>query len=143
MRTCDELRLEIEAQRDRLSGLSEASVRVSESLEVGIVMAEVVGSARGLTGARYGTVTTVDESGRPRDWVFSGLTGSERRSLLEWPDGTPLFEHFRDLPRPLCIPGLEAYAGALGVSANPLGAATFLGTPIVHRGVRVGHFFLG
>ena len=47
---------------------------------------------------------TVDESGRPRDWVFAGLTGSERQTLLGWPDGTHLLEHFRNLPRPLRIP---------------------------------------
>ena len=143
MKTYDELRREIEAQRDRLSRLSEASVRVSESLDVGTAMAEVVGSARGLTGARYGAVITVGESGRLRDWVFSGLTGSERRSLLEWPDGTRMLEHFQDLPRTLRIPDLVAYAAALGIAANPLRVKTFLGTPIVHRGVRVGHFFLG
>ena len=143
MKTCDALRQEIEAQRDRLSRLSEASVRVSESLEVGTVMAEVVGSARGLTGARYGVMMTVDESGRPRDWMFSGLTGNERRSLLEWPDGPHLLEHFQDLPRPLRIPDLEVYAAALGIAGNPLRVTPFLGTPIMHRGVRVGHFFLG
>ncbi|MDE0127135.1 MAG: ATP-binding protein [Bryobacterales bacterium] len=143
MKTCDELRQEIEAQRDGLSRLSEASVRVSESLEVGTVMAEVVGSARRLTGARYGAVMTVDESGRPRDWVFSGLTGSERRSLLEWREGTHLLEHFQGLPRPPRIPDLQVYAATLGIAANPLRVKTFLGTPIVHRGVRVGHFFLG
>ena len=65
MRTCDELRQEIEAQRDRRSTLSEGGVRVSKSLEGGAVMAEVLGSARGLTGARYGAMMTFDESGRP------------------------------------------------------------------------------
>ena len=75
--------------------------------------------------------------------MVSGLTGSERRSLLEWPDGTPLFEHFRDLPRPLRIPDLVACAAALGISANPSRVTALLGTPIMHRGVRVGYFFLG
>ena len=143
MKTRDELRQEIEAQRDRLSRLSEASVRVSESLEVGTVMAEVVGSARGLTGARYGVMVTVDESGRPQDWRFSGLTGDERQSLLEWPDGPRLLEHIQDLPRPLRIPDLVAYSAALGIPADPLRTTSFLGTPIMHRGVRVGHCFLG
>lgn len=97
MKTCDELRREIEAQRDRLSKLSEAGVRVSETLRVGTVMAAVLGSARGLTGAGYGAMMTVDEFGRPRDCVSRGLTGSERRSLLEWPDEMHLLETLQDL----------------------------------------------
>ncbi len=40
-------------RRDRLSRLSEASLRISESLDMDTVLQEVLDSARSLTNARY------------------------------------------------------------------------------------------
>ena len=50
-------------------------------------------SARALTGARYGVIVTVDDSGRVRDFVTSGFTPDEHKQLADWPDGPRLFEH--------------------------------------------------
>ena len=46
--------------RDRLSRLSQASLRINESLDLDTVLQEVVDSARSLTGSRYGVLTTLD-----------------------------------------------------------------------------------
>ena len=143
MQTHDELRQEIKEQRDRLTRLSEASVRVSESLDVDTVLHEVVESARALTGARYGAIVTIDESGQPRDFVFSGVTPDEHRSLMEWPDAPRLFEHLRDVPGPLRVPDLATFAKSLGFSWDVVPLTTFQVTPMLHRGVRVGNFCLG
>ena len=59
---------------------------------------EVVESARQLTGARYGLVATIDETGEPEEFVTSGLTADEHRMMKEWSDGPRLFERLRDLP---------------------------------------------
>ena len=139
----DELRQEIEEERARLSMLSEASVRVSESLDVDTVLHEVVKSARALTGARYGAIVTIDESGKPEDFVFSGVTPDEQRSLVEWPDAPRLFEHLRDVPGPLRVPDLAAFAKSLSCSWSLVPLTTFQVTPLLHRGVRVGYFCLG
>ena len=64
--------------RDRLSRLSAASLRINESLDFDTVLQETVDSARALTGSRYGVLTTLDGSGRPLDFVTSGLTAGER-----------------------------------------------------------------
>jgi len=143
LQTHDELRCEIDEQRARLSKLSRASVRVSESLDVDTVLREVVESARALTGARYGAIVTIDESGLPQDFVFSGLTPDEHRSLVEWPDAPRLFEHLRDLPGPLRVPDLAAFARSLGFSFDLVPLTTVQVTPMLHRGVRVGNFCLG
>ena len=45
-------------------------------------------------------ITTVDESGKPRDAVSSGLTPDEHHRVVEWPDGLKVFEHLRDLMLP-------------------------------------------
>ena len=51
LKPADELRAENEALRDRLSRLSESSLRISESLDVNTVLREVVEGARALTSA--------------------------------------------------------------------------------------------
>ena len=134
---------ETAALRARISALSAASLRISASLDLEMVLNEVVASARALTGVRYGAITTIDEAGAPQDFVTSGFTADEHRHIVEWPDGPRLFEFFRDLPGPLRIPDVPAYVRALGFSPDDrLPSKTFQGTPMRHRGVHVGNFYL-
>ena len=68
------MRPETEALRDRLSKLSEASLRITESLDLGAILQEVIDGARSLTGARYGALLVLDDAGRMHDLVTSGMT---------------------------------------------------------------------
>ena len=133
---------EHEALRARLAALSAASLRSSASLDLETVLTEVVESARTLTGARFGAIATIDETGTPRDFVTSGFTEEEHRRLAEWADGPRLFEHFRDLEGPLRIADVPAYVRALGFPTDRLPSKTFQGMPMRHRGVHVGNFYL-
>ena len=133
---------EHEALRAHVSALSAASLRISASLDLETVLNEVVGSARALTGARFGAIATIDEAGAPRDFVTSGFTEEEHRAIAEWSDGPRLFEHFRDLPGPVRIADVPAYVRELGFSTDRLPSKTFQGTPMRHRGVHVGNFYL-
>ena len=130
------------ALRARISALSAASLRISASLDLETVLNEVVESARALTGARYGAIATIDEAGAAQDFVTSGFTAEEHRKLVEWPDGPRLFEYFRDLPGPLRLADVPDYVRSLGFSPDRLPSKTFQGTPMRHRGVHVGNFYL-
>ena len=55
--------------------------RISASLDLGTVLREVVESARTLTGAGYGAIATIDETGAPKDFVTSGLTADRAHAL--------------------------------------------------------------
>jgi len=134
---------EIEALRERLSGLVAAVLRVSASLDLDTVLQEVVGSARALTGARYGMITTIDAAGRVADFLTSGFTPEQEARMADWPDGPRLFEHFRDLDAPLRLADLPAHVRALGFSADRMPCRTLHGAPMRHRGLHVGNFFLG
>ena len=81
MKSSDELRRENEALRERISRLSAASLRISSSLDLNTVLQEVVNSACALTDARYGVITTIDDSGQPQDFVSSGFTPEQHRRL--------------------------------------------------------------
>ena len=96
--------------------------------------ARSVDGARALTGARYGAITTIDEAGRPQDFVTSGL--NPRRAAR-------FFEHLRDLPGPLRLADLPAYLRLLGYADVLALSRTLQATPMRHRGVHVGDFFLG
>ena len=134
---------EIEALRERVSDLSAAILRISASLDPATVLREVVESARVLTGARYGIITTIDASGLPTDFVTSGFTAEEHDRFEAWEEGRVLFGHFRDLEAPLRVTDLPAYVRALGFSPVLTLPKTFQGTPMRHRGEHVGIFFLG
>ena len=59
----EQLYREIETLRERLSRLSEASLRINESLDFDQVLQGALDSARSLTGARYGVMTLLDDAG--------------------------------------------------------------------------------
>ena len=138
----DTLNRENEALRDCISKLSAASLRIIASLDLGTVLREAVESACELTGARYGMIATIDESGQAQDYVTSGFTPEEDRRLKAWSEGWQLFGHFRDLPGPIRLSDLPSYVRSLGFSTELILSETFQGTPMHHRGVHLGNFFL-
>ena len=129
--------------RTRNAALNAAILRVSASLDLETVLKEVVESARALTGARYGAITTVDEAGLPRDIVTSGLSKEEHRREVKWPEGPKFLEHLRDLPGPLRLADIAEYLGNVGFSTEGLPTArSFQVAPMRHRGAQVGKFYL-
>ena len=138
----EELRREIAVLRDRISRLSAASLRVSSSLDFRTVLREIIESARGLTGAHYGVITTTRDAGPPRGFVTSGLTPGERERLATWSERWRVFEHFRNLPGALRRPDLPAYIRSHGFDSDRFPSGSFQATPMLYRGGQVGIFVL-
>ena len=143
MKNRDELAREVEVLGGRIAALSAAVLRLGSSLDLATVLQEAADSARALTGMRYCLIVAVDEAGEPREFVTSGLTPDEHREMAEWPDGPKLFALLRDLPGPFRLDDLAGYIRALGFSDELVRTETMHGTPMQHRGVQVGNFFLG
>jgi len=143
MNKSNEIDSEIQALRERLSTLSAAVLRVNSSLDLDTVLREILASTRDLAGARYGVITSIDETGQPQDYVTSGFSPDEERQLMEWPPGLRFFEHLRDLPGPLRLTDLPTYIRSIGYDPAPILPKTFQATPMRHRGMHVGTFFLG
>ena len=139
----DQLRQRNRMLEERISKLCAAILRVSASLDLETVLRAIVDSSRELTGARYGMITTVDDAGQPQDWVTAGWTADEHAAMAAWTDAPRLFAHLRDLPEPLRVADLPAYVRELGFSTEPIVSKTMQCTPMRHRGVHVGNFFLG
>ncbi len=148
MRDAGELERENAALRDRLSRLSEASLRINESLDFDTVLQRVLDSACSLTGARYGVITLLDESGRIQDFVYSGLTPEESRQFAEFPDGMLFFEYLSSISEPLRLRDFHSYIRELGLPEflPPMAVSSplpFLAAPIRHLGESVGAFYVG
>ena len=145
LRNPDDLLNENQALRERLSRLSEASLRITEDLDLGIVLQGVVDGARSLTGARMGGITALDEQGQLQDFITSGLTPEEHQRFLELPGGPEFFAYLSMIPGPLRLADFSGHTMAAGLPAigPPLGpVGAFLGAPIRHRGEHAGNLYL-
>ena len=138
---------EIQELQERLSRLSEASLRINESLEFDAVLQGVLDSARSLTGARYGVMTLLDESEAVQDFLSSGMTAEEALRVWDIPERWQLFKYLSGISEPLRIPDLVDHVKSIGIPAfrPPLEVGpriSFMGAPIFHRGKPLGNVFL-
>ena len=138
---------EMEALRQRLSRLSQASLRINESLDFETVLQGVLDSACSLTSARYGVMTLLDDGGMVRDFLSSGLNPQEAERLWLMPEGLRIFQALTGLSEPMRLPDLAEHIRGLGFPdftiPLPVGVFRFMAAPMFHRGQRVGHVFVG
>ena len=140
---------EIASLRDRLSRLSEASLRINESLDLDTVLQDVLDSARSLTRARCGILTLLDESGTGVDFLSSKQYSEESGGI--WGLGREarrLFDHFGSLMKPIRIGDLLGYVRSIDLPESDSlllegPSYAFLAAPVFNRGERVGSFYLG
>ena len=141
----DELLRENEVLRERLSRLSEASLRITEDLDLDAVLQGVVEGACSLTGARMGGITTVDDSGQLQDFITAGLTPQQHQRFIGLPGGPEFFAYLSGLAGPLRLTDFAGHTRSVGLPEiePPVGpVGTFLGTPIRHRREHVGNLYL-
>ena len=148
MKNSDELERENQALRDRLSRLSQASLRINESLDFETVLQGALDSACSLTGARYGVITLTGASGRMEDSVTSGLTPEEHRRFQDFPEGMLFFDYLNGISQPLRLRDFHSYMRSLGLpefrSPFPVSSPLpFLSAPIRHLGENVGAIYVG
>lgn len=137
-----ELKRENAALRKRLTWLSEATLRISEDLDITGVLQEVVDSACSLTGAKYGVLLSYDDAGQVNDVVASGLTEDEIQQVSRRPVGLGLLGHLNEVHGPVRIADIAQHPSSVGFPANHPPMKTFMGMQIRHLGERLGNIFL-
>ena len=145
VRQTEELLRENEALRERLSRLSEASLNITEDLDLNVVLQGVVDGARLLTGAGRGCITVVDDAGRLEEFVSSGVSEEDHRRCVALARGPEYFAYLSSLPDPLRVGDFSALTATIGLPeiGPPLGpVGGFLSVPIRCRGVQVGNCYL-
>ena len=139
----DARELETYALKDRLSRLSEASLRINESLDFDAVLQGVLDSARSLTGASYGAFILLDDSGEIEDFLSSGLTAEEAQQMWSLADGMRFFELLISTEGPLRLADLLGHIRSQGLPAlhPPVEVGPtlpLLAAPVLYLGKRVG-----
>ncbi len=145
MNEADNRGRESEALPDRLTRFSEASVQITENLDLDTVLQRVVEGARSLTSARIGGITVLDGAGQLEDFITSGLTPEEHQRFVDLPGGLEFFDYLSKIPEPLRLVDFSGHAKLAGLPDihPPLGpVGTFLGSPLRHRGERIGNLYL-
>ena len=140
----EELHRRIEVLQERLTRLSEASLSINDSLDPDDVLQKALDSARSLTGAQYGVMTTLDESGSPEDFLASGLTPEEAQRLWAMPGGMDFFEYLRTVQGPLRVADFAAHTRSAGLPhfQAPVPMSAFIMVPMRHRGDEVGSIYI-
>ena len=138
----DSLRRENEALRDRLSGLSEASLRITENLDHDTVLQGVIDEARLLTRARYGALVAFDDSGGIETLITSGITPEERPRFGDLPKGLGILQYLNEIEGPLRLADISSHPRSVGFPEGHPPMKTFLGTPVLHLGERLGNIYL-
>ena len=146
MNRAEKSKVEPERQEsgDRLSRMSQASIRINESLDFDTVLQEVVDSARTLTESRYGAITVLGEEGQQPDFIVSGLTQEEHQGLWELPQGLGFFEYLSGVKTPLRVSNIASHLRALGMPefSPPVSVSSLLVAPMRHQGIVVGTIYL-
>ena len=145
MATTDERSMPaMHALQDRLTKLSEASLRINEDLDYHSVLQEVTNSARILTGAKYAATTVLDQASRLEEFVTSGLTPEEHRHMEGLPGSAEFFRCLNHVPDPLRINDLASYVRSLGMEEwdPPVTVFSLLVAPIRNKGVRLGSIYV-
>ena len=138
---------ETEPRRDRLSRLSEASLRINESLDLDTVLQGVLASARDLTRSRYGVFILLDDAGGMREFFGSGMTPEQGRKLWAEPDRVRFFDYVGGIQQPLRVQDFHSHARTLGLPEFPPAMTassllSFLAAPIRHQGEHLGTIYL-
>ena len=89
-------------------------------------------------------ITTLDDSGLPREFVTSGMAQEDHRALEDYlPDGLLVYRYLSGLREPLRISNYRDYIGSLGLSDFlPFSVSSFLTAPIRHAGRAEGNIYL-
>ena len=138
---------EIRTLRDRLSQLSEASLRINESLEFDTVLQGVLDAARSLTDARYGVMTLHDDGGEVETFLASGMSPDLASAVWNIPAASGVYRRLGCIPGTVRHPDLSELLSEMGVPGVrfplPAGAVySFLASPLLHRDQRLGNIYL-
>lgn len=133
---------------DRLSRLSEASLRINETLELDQALQMVVDSARSLTDAVFAGIFVYDGKKETPGFITSGFTPQILKDFLTIPDGKRLLTGFSQLNQPLRTTDFFGLISSLGFNEFSLPTEIdinmpFLAAPIIFQRGNIGHIFLG
>jgi signal transduction histidine kinase len=127
----------------RLRALFEASVALTSELSLDSLLQRLVETAASLTGARFAALGVIDESGSGLErFVTAGVDRETHEAIGELPRGRGILGVLISEARPLRLHDLTADPRSVGFPPDHPPMRSFLGVPILLRGVAYGNLYL-
>jgi signal transduction histidine kinase len=121
----------------------DAAIAVTSELSIEIVLQRIVEAAAQLTGARYAALGVIDQSGTGlENFVTTGLDEKTVRAIGDRPRGRGILGVLIRDAQPLRLADLGADARSVGFPPSHPPMKSFLGVPILLRGVAYGNLYL-
>lgn len=133
----------MEAIQEWTRALVEAGIALSSELSLEAVLQKLVETAATLTGARYAALGVLDPSGqRLERFVTSGVDAETRRAIGDLPSGRGILGVLIRDVKPLRLHDLGDDPRSVGFPPGHPRMRSFLGVPVVLRGVAYGNLYL-
>ena len=130
-------------QLDRLRVLVDAGIALSSELSLDALLQRIVETAAELTGARYAALGVIDRTGqRLERFLTTGIDAETHRAIGELPHGRGILGVLIRDATPLRLADLKDDPRSAGFPPNHPPMTTFLGVPIILRGVAYGNLYL-
>ena len=127
--------------RDRV--LHEAAVALNSELSLDAVLQKLVETAAQLTGARYAALGVIDASGGGLErFVTTGIDEETHRAIGDLPRGRGILGVLIHDAVPLRLHHISDDPRSVGFPPNHPPMDTFLGVPVLLRGVAYGNLYL-
>jgi signal transduction histidine kinase len=135
--------METTAQSSRFRSLVETGIAISSELSLDAVLQRITAAAAELTGARYAALGVIDRSGTGLErFVTHGIHESTRAEIGEDPHGRGILGVLIRDATPLRLHDLTEDPRSVGFPPGHPPMRTFVGVPILLRGVAYGNLYL-
>jgi signal transduction histidine kinase len=133
----------VTSSEGRLRALLEASTAITSELSLEALLQRLVGVAAELTGARYAALGVIDRSGTQLErFLTTGIDDDTHRAIGDLPRGRGILGALIEDAAPLRLHDLSEDPRSVGFPPMHPPMRTFLGVPILLRGVAYGNFYL-
>ena len=127
----------------RLRTLVETGVAISSDLSLDGVLERIAEAAATLTGARYAALGVIDRAGTGLErFVTTGFDEATRTEIGDPPHGRGILGVLIRDARPLRLHELSHDSRSVGFPPHHPPMSTFLGVPILLRGIAYGNLYL-
>ena len=127
----------------RLRRILEATQLVAGSFELDQLLLHVINEACSMTGAKFGAVGVLDDSGEGlSDFITVGLTPEQETCIGARPQGRGLLGVMIADPQPLLVSHVGRHPASAGFPAGHPPMTSLLGVPLKVAGEVYGHLYL-
>lgn len=132
----------LELRRAQMQALNIAGMSLTSELDTATVLQRVVDQARAVASAKYAALGVFDSDGLVEQFITSGISDEERARIGPLPHGLGLLGLLQKEQVTLRLRDIHEHPRSVGFPEDHPPMRSFLGTPIVYRGVSLGNLYL-